>query len=244
MTIKKSSSILTILVIVILISACSNNKAIIAEQGRLLSDQEAVIAEKDRIIYQLENSIGACDDELLQTRLQCDKKLTLQEVNDQRLRLRERELRKNLAEDIQSKNIEIEKLRGYLTVRVMDKVLFKSGSINILPEGKAILTRIANNIATSEENIHIEGHTDDVPIGSLLVSRIPSNWELSVLRAASVVRFLENNNINPNRMAAVGHSKFKPVAENDSEDNRQLNRRVEIVLTPNGNNIVDMRLTK
>ncbi|ODS24975.1 hypothetical protein AB835_01405 [Candidatus Endobugula sertula] len=181
----------------------------------------------------------ACENELAETRVQCDEQRVLQEAKDRQLLLREHELIEQLAQDIEAKNIEIERLRGYLTVKVMDKVLFQSGSIVILPKGEAVLTRIAATLVNSQESIQVEGHTDDVPIGSILASRIPTNWELSVLRAVSVVRFLENNNIDSARMTALGHSKFKPVVDNDSEENRQRNRRVEIVLVPNQDLISD-----
>lgn len=223
----------------IIIVGCSQHKAIIDEKNVLLEEKEDSIFEMNVIIDELSENVVACENELAETRVQCDEQRVLQEAKDRQLLLREHELIEQLAQDIEAKNIEIERLRGYLTVKVMDKVLFQSGSIVILPKGEAVLTRIAATLVNSQESIQVEGHTDDVPIGSILASRIPTNWELSVLRAVSVVRFLENNNIDSARMTALGHSKFKPVVDNDSEENRQRNRRVEIVLVPNQDLISD-----
>jgi chemotaxis protein MotB len=146
---------------------------------------------------------------------------------------REKQLTARLAKDIALKNVEIEKLQGQLRVKVLDKVLFRSGSTVISKEGQDILARIAASLKSSNENIRVSGHTDNVAIGSMLIKRIPTNWELSVLRATSVVRFLEANGISSERMQAAGHSKFKPITDNTTADNKQLNRRVEILLIPN-----------
>ena len=84
-----------------------------------------------------------------------------------------------------------------------------------------------------DETIRIEGHADTVRIGPKLKKKYFSNWELSTGRASSVVRyFLDRHGIEPTRMEAVGFSKYRPVASNDTEEGRQRNRRVEIVLTP------------
>lgn len=96
-----------------------------------------------------------------------------------------------------------------------------------------MLDSVAAAIAGGNETIRIEGHTDNVPIGPNLKSKYFSNWELSTGRASSVARYFENEHvIEPARMEAVGFSKHRPVVANDSDENRQRNRRVEIVLTP------------
>jgi chemotaxis protein MotB len=149
------------------------------------------------------------------------------------LLVRERSLSAQLANDIKLKNVEIQKLEESLSVTLLDKVLFRSGSTVIMKEGKDILARVAASLKNSNEGIRVEGHTDNVAIGSILIKSIPTNWELSALRATSVVRFLEAQGIASERMQATGRSKFKPVAENTTADNKQLNRRVEILLIPN-----------
>jgi len=148
------------------------------------------------------------------------------------LKQREDDLRSRLQREIQDKTVEIENLRGRLSVRVVDKILFDSGSAEILPQGKRVLEKVAAALAGSSEMIRVEGHTDDVPIGPGLKGKYFSNWELSAARAASVVRYFQfGHEIAPERLEAVGLSLYRPVAPNDTPENRQRNRRVEIVLT-------------
>jgi len=204
---------------------CTNTKAIIAEKNIQLN-------KKDTQIEELWSQIKSCQNELSQIQDQCSQQLSKIEAEDQKLLAREKQLREQLAQDIELKNVEIEKLRGRLTIKVVDKILFRSGSIVILPEGQEVLIRVAESLAGSGENLRVEGHTDNVTIGPILAQRIPTNWELSVLRATSVVRFLEENGMVPERLSATGHSEFKPVVDNATDENKQLNRRVEIVLVP------------
>jgi len=142
------------------------------------------------------------------------------------------ELRHTLQEEILARNVEIETLKGKLSVRVLDRILFKSGSAQILPEGEAVLNKLAAALLNTEDYIRVEGHTDNVPIGPQLKAKYFSNWELSAARAASVVRFFEHaHNIDPVRLEAVGFSKYRPVATGETPEELQRNRRVEIVLT-------------
>jgi len=148
------------------------------------------------------------------------------------LKAREMELKEKLQQEILEKNVQIDRLKDQLSVRVLDRILFRSGSAEILPEGKAVLDKVAGAVQTSDEMIRVEGHTDNVPIGATLKEKYYSNWELSGARAASVVRYFEHaHGIASTRMEAVGLSKYRPVAPNDTAENKQRNRRVEIVLT-------------
>ena len=78
----------------------------------------------------------------------------------------------------------------------------------------------------------MEGHTDNIPIGPVLAEKFSSNWELSVARAASAVRYLSGKGISSDRLSATGYGEYKPIASNDSDDGREQNRRVEVVLYP------------
>lgn len=148
------------------------------------------------------------------------------------LEARERELRTRLRREIEARDVEIELLRDQLSVRILERILFDTGKADIRPEGRAVLDKVGPVIAGGDEYVRVEGHTDDVPIGLRLQERYPTNWELAGARGASVVRyFQERHGIDPRRMEAVGHSYYRPVAPNDSPENRQRNRRVEIVLT-------------
>lgn len=121
---------------------------------------------------------------------------------------------------------------GKVYVSLADKLLFPSGSITIDDKGKQALAQLATVINKEPEiNIAVEGHTDDKKVINL--GQIKDNWDLSVLRATSVVRYLtETEKVDPVRLTATGKSQFQPVDPSDSNDARAKNRRIEIVLSP------------
>ncbi len=119
-----------------------------------------------------------------------------------------------------------------LVITFVAEVLFDSGKAKIRPEAYATLDKIAKVLKEniSDRNINIEGHTDNQPIK---YSGWKSNWELSTARATSVLHYLvDEKSIAPDRVAAVGHGEFKPVASNNTTEDRQKNRRVEIIILP------------
>jgi chemotaxis protein MotB len=149
------------------------------------------------------------------------------------LQNQEKQLRERLSKELTDKNVEIEQLRGQLSVRMLDKIVFKSGSADILPQGTEVLDKLADAIKDGTDTIRVEGHTDDTPISDKLKVKYPSNWELSAARASAVARYFETKHfINPKRLESLGFSMYHPVAPNDSDENKQRNRRVEIVLKP------------
>ena len=120
---------------------------------------------------------------------------------------------------------------GKLKVTFVDRILFNSGSTKINEEGKQLLSMLAESLKHNNQDIIVEGHTDNVPIGPELRGRYPTNWELSVARSAAVVRYLtEKAGIEPPRFTASGHSFYEPLASNKSEEGRHQNRRIEIIL--------------
>ncbi|MDP4910427.1 MAG: OmpA family protein [Pseudomonadales bacterium] len=151
------------------------------------------------------------------------------------LRAQEQRLRTSLEAQAKIQAVEIEQLQGRLLLRVLDKVLFNSGSAEILADGRKVLDQLLASLQDTQFDILVEGHTDNVAIGARLRSRYASNWELSCNRATSVIAYLERTGgIAPARMAAMCHSKYRPVGANASAADRQQNRRVTIVLTPAG----------
>jgi chemotaxis protein MotB len=105
---------------------------------------------------------------------------------------------------------------------------FDSGSDQIKPEGKILLDTIATNLVSFENQIRIEGHTDNIPIRN---SRFPSNWELSTARATAIVSyFIAQFGFRPELLSAGGYAEFRPVSSNDTEDGRSRNRRVDLVV--------------
>ncbi len=135
-----------------------------------------------------------------------------------------------LESEVRAGDIEIEELRGRLQVRALDQILFDSGSVEIKPHGREVLAKVARQLAkVGDRQVRVEGHTDDRPIAT---PRFPSNWELSVGRAATVARFLAEQGVSPQKLEAAGFGEFRPIASNDLPDGRARNRRIEIVLAP------------
>lgn len=126
----------------------------------------------------------------------------------------------------------VEVKNGKVYVSLTDKLLFPSGSIVIDEKGKQALAELAKVLKQQPDiNIAVEGHTDSQKINNL--GQIKDNWDLSVLRATSVVRFLtEEQNVESVRMTATGKGQYQPLASNSTADGRSKNRRIEIVLSP------------
>lgn len=114
-----------------------------------------------------------------------------------------------------------------LVMRMSEHTLFGLGSADITAEALPLLQKVGAIISKTDYLIRIEGHTDNLPIHT---ERYPSNWELSTARAVNVLRyFIKNHNIDPQRLAAEGFSEFHPLVANDTAENREKNRRVEII---------------
>ena len=132
----------------------------------------------------------------------------------------------NYIESVELKNfISIVKTDRGISVRILDSVLFRSGYAELMNSAVPILEKIASVGKNSPYDILVEGHTDDVPIHS---ARFPSNWELSTSRAVSVVKFMIRVGVKPEKLSAVGYSKYHPIVPNITPGNRAVNRRVEI----------------
>ena len=121
---------------------------------------------------------------------------------------------------------------GKVYVSLTDKLLFPSGSIIIDEKGRQVLQELAKVLKTQPEiNISVEGHTDNQRVVNL--GQIKDNWDLSVLRATSVVRYLtDDQKIENSRITATGKGEFQPLATGNAADVRNRNRRIEIVLSP------------
>jgi len=140
----------------------------------------------------------------------------------------------SLKDQIAAQEVEVIEAENKLKVIFVDKILFDSGSAEINPKGKELLRVLVKSLKEiKNQNIMIEGHTDNVSLTKYLIKRFPSNWELSTARASAVVHFFqEEGGIDPQRLSARGYSFYRPVAPNDTEEGRRQNRRIEIVLGP------------
>jgi chemotaxis protein MotB len=141
------------------------------------------------------------------------------------------ELEARLSQEIADKEVKVEMLAKGLVITFVAEVLFDSGKADLRTDSLAKLEKVSGVIQTvvPDLNIGIEGHTDNQPIK---FSSWKSNWELSSARALSVVHFLIDKGVAPEKLAAIGYGEFHPVAPNDSKEGMQKNRRVEIVILP------------
>ena len=118
-----------------------------------------------------------------------------------------------------------------LVISLREKLMFDSGKAKIHEEAKYILKDLTKEIIDVPNNTRIEGHTDNVPIGPELKSKFPTNWELSTARATNVTRYvLETLKFPPKRISSAGYGEYQPIVDNDTEEHRAMNRRVDIVV--------------
>ncbi len=131
-----------------------------------------------------------------------------------------------------SDELNIEAKNGKLYITMQNKLLFQSGSAEVESKGIDALAKLSDILKKNDDlNIMIEGHTDNVPIKT---DKYPDNWALSVARANSIIRILtETYNVSPNRITAAGRSKYSPIEGSETTVENAKNRRIEIILTPN-----------
>lgn len=137
------------------------------------------------------------------------------------------------------KDVDVKVLKGVVYISLADNMLFKTGSYEISPRAMETLSKIAKIIKDYKDyDVLVEGNTDNVPISR---TNIQDNWDLSALRATSVVRCLQHEfGINPQRMTAGGRGEYNPIATNDTEVGKQRNRRTEIIITPKLDQFLDL----
>jgi len=170
-------------------------------------------------------------------KLELNKKKSVVELQEKVIQLLDdtkETIQTSLKDQIAAQEVEVIEAENKLKVIFVDKILFDSGSAEINPRGKELLRVLAKSLKENKnQNIVIEGHTDNVSLTANLMKRFPSNWELSTARASAVAHFFqEERGIDPQRLSARGYSFYRPVAPNDTEEGRRQNRRIEIVLGP------------
>jgi len=131
-----------------------------------------------------------------------------------------------------SQDLQVNVKNGKVYVSLSEQLLFKSGSTKVDPAGQDALLKLANALTGSKDlNILVEGHTDNVPIKGV-VNGAKDNWDLSVLRATEITRLLVASGIDPSQITPSGRGQYLPVAANDTPQDKALNRRTDIILTP------------
>ena len=137
------------------------------------------------------------------------------------------------------KEVDVQVLKGVVYISLADNMLYKSGSDEINSRASETLSKIAKIIKDYKDyDVLIEGNTDDVPISR---ENIRNNWDLSCLRASSVVQALQNEyGVDPKRLTAGGRGEYNPLATNDTELGKQRNRRTQIIITPKLDEFMDL----
>lgn len=141
------------------------------------------------------------------------------------------ELLSKMETEIDKGQVTISELKGKLTVNMVDAILFASGKAEVKDEGMQVLQKVVDILkSVTDKAIRVEGHTDNVKIGEALARRYPTNWELSSRRAVNVTRFLQAQGLNPEYLSAAAYGEYAPVADNETDEGKAQNRRIEIVL--------------
>lgn len=217
-------------------------------QAELINAQDNYEKLKSRATGETKDLLGRIEDlqtEVLRLEAQLTQKQNL--IDDINTKLNERDakmdsLRNSIQEALvgfEGKGFSVDIKDGRVYVSMSNQLLFSSGSTKIDAKGKEALKELANVLNENLDiDILVEGHTDIKPIKSS--SYMDDNWDLSVLRATEVVRFLEKDGeVDPTRMIASGRSKYFPVAEGEDPESLAKNRRTEIILTPDLGEIFD-----
>lgn len=142
------------------------------------------------------------------------------------------------------KEVDVRVLKGVVYISLADNMLYKSGSYEINDRAEETLGKIAKIIMDYKDyDVLIEGNTDNVPVNtkSAAMKNIRNNWDLSALRASSVVQYLQDHfGVSPKRLTAGGRGEYNPVATNDTELGKQRNRRTQIIITPKLDQFMDL----
>lgn len=186
-------------------------------------------------VDQLLSAKGALASSLDQARARLDELRRAQAAAESRAALF-RDVALRLKRMLDAGDLQIVLRSGRMVLVLPNDVLFDSGKAELKPHGKNTLSAVAEVLATLDKRrFQVAGHTDDQPIR---YSGFPSNWELSTARALAVVNLLTKSGMRPETLSAAGYGQFDPVQPNDTAENKAMNRRTEITLQPNIDELV------
>lgn len=152
-------------------------------------------------------------------------------------------LTRSLSKD-ELKEVDVQVLKGVVYISLADNMLYQSGSYEVNGRAQETLSKIAKIIMDYKDyDVLVEGNTDNVPVSttSAKMKNIRNNWDLSALRASSVVQYLQDHfGVDPKRLTAGGRGEYNPVTSNDSEVGKQRNRRTQIIITPKLDQFMDL----
>lgn len=193
----------------------TNERSMLASKADSLAKANSSLSSDIANLQAQTNSLSAERDSLLKS-----KEETVTQYDN---------LVKELSGEVDKGNLQIKQYKNMLTLNVAEKIFFDTGSTKIKKTGQDVLKEVGAAISGYPDKfVRVVGHTDNVPFKG---KGAYTNWELSAMRATTVVRFLQDEcKIDPMRLIAAGRSEFQPVAANDTPDGRQKNRRIEISL--------------
>jgi chemotaxis protein MotB len=200
---------------------------------------EAQLSERNDILAALDSSLQAKEQNILQKSKRINELERILQAKDSAVMALKNKVLDALL-GFKNQGLTVTQKNGKVYVSLEEKLLFKSGQWTVDPKGQKAISKLAGVLATNKDvNIVIEGHTDDVPyLGS---GPIKDNWDLSVKRATSILKILlKNGDIDPKRLTAAGRGEFMPVEDAKSPEARRKNRRTEIILTPNLDELFDI----
>ena len=139
---------------------------------------------------------------------------------------------------IEAGKLKVKIKNGKMVLELPSAILFPSGKADLSEEGQTTLTEVAAVLSQiADREFQVAGHTDNVPIKT---KKFKSNWHLSAARGVSVVEFLQENSVAPTTLSAAGYSEYQPTASNDEDEGKAQNRRIEITLMPNLDELPDL----
>lgn len=189
-----------------------------------LTKREKELLESEKRINQLQSDVQAREERVKQLEKVLSEKDAA--VNNLKSKV------SNALLSFKEKDLTVQVKNGKVYVSLSEQLLFKSGSTVVDPEGIEPLKKLAGALKDQQDiSIMVEGHTDNVPIAKGAAG-VKDNWDLSVLRATSITKILTEAGVNPMKVVPSGRGEFSPLAEGNSAEARQKNRRTEIILTP------------
>ena len=232
----------------------SNVGTLQTEKGGLIAQNEDLQKEVDRLGTELagaKDKIKALESELKSldigkeelSKELADKKRILRELKKKEAQAKKRlatikNMLKKFKKLIEAGKLEVKIKRGKMVLALPSAILFESGKAALSEEGRITLEEVGKVLAKIKgREFQVAGHTDNVPIKS---SNYKSNWELSTARAVNVVQFLQDSGVRPKFLSAAGYSQYQPDSSNSSDEGRALNRRIEITLMPDLNELPDL----
>lgn len=206
--------------------------ALAADKARSEEALRGSLMNKNNQLNELNQSLGSAEQDLAGKNARIAE---MQRILDQK-DAATKALRKKVADALlgfNAQDLQVNVKNGKVYVSLSEQLLFKSGSTKVDPKGQDALKKLAGALKDNKDiNVLVEGHTDNVPIKGQTASGARDNWDLSVMRATEITRILTTAGMDPAQVTPSGRAEFLPVVANDSPQNKALNRRTDIILTP------------